>query len=221
MTDHPAFRELSPTTLADVLGRDRVMDMSIRPLWAGTPRVAGPAYPVRCPPADNLMLHAAIYRAAPGAVIVVEAGDTDHAVAGGNVCAVAQQWGVAAFVVDGVVRDLAEARANRFPLFALGVIPIPGAKQEIGVLYGPVRCGRVLVSPGDVVVADEEGIVVVPAARRDAVLAAARERAAKDAAETLERWEATHRARIEQIRARQRLRRLRRAGIGPRPPRRP
>jgi 4-hydroxy-4-methyl-2-oxoglutarate aldolase len=199
MVDSTAFNQLSPTTLADVLTRDRVMDMGIRPLWPEMPRVAGPAYPVRCAPGDNLMLHAAIYRAAPGSIIVVEAGDLEYAVAGGNVCAVAQKRGITAFVVDGVVRDLAEARSNRFPVFARGVCPFPGAKEVIGLLNSPIRCGGVQVSPGDVVVADEEGIVVVPVSRLDAVLKSAQARAAKDAAESLEAWEAAHRARIDAI----------------------
>ncbi len=72
MTDYAAFQRLSPNTLADTLTHDRVMNISIRPLWQGMPRVAGPAYTVRCAPADNLMLHAAIYRAAPGSIIVVQ-----------------------------------------------------------------------------------------------------------------------------------------------------
>ncbi|MBA3947782.1 MAG: RraA family protein [Herpetosiphonaceae bacterium] len=199
MTDFAAFHKLSPTTLADVLTRDRVMDIGIRPLWPEMPRIAGPAYPVRCAPGDNLMLHAAIYRAAPGSIIVVEAGDVDYAVAGGNVCAVAQKRGIAGFVVDGVSRDLAEARENRFPLFARGVSPIPGDKNVLDVLNGLVRCGGVEVAPGDVVVADEEGIVVVPASQLEAVLKGAQARAARDAAETLESWEAAHRARIEAI----------------------
>jgi regulator of RNase E activity RraA len=199
MTDYAAFRELSPTTLADVLTRDRVMDIGIRPLWSGMPRIAGPAYPVRCAPGDNLMLHAAIYRAEPGSIIVVEAGDVDYAVAGGNVCAVAQKRGIGAFVVDGLIRDLAEVRENRFPVFARGVIPIPGGKDVLNVLNGQVRCGGVQVNPGDVVVADEEGIVVVPVSQLDTVLKAAQARADKDAAETLEQWEATHHARIDAI----------------------
>ncbi len=198
MLDSTAFQSLSPTTLADVLSRDRVMDLGVRPLWSNMPRVAGPAYPVRCAPGDNLMLHAAIYRAAPGSIVVVEAGDVDYAVAGGNVCAIAQRRGIAAFVVDGVIRDLAEVRAAGFPVFARGVIPIPGKKEAMGVLDGPVRCGGVDVASGDVVVADEEGIVVVPIAGVDAVLASARARAAKDAAETLDAWEASHRARVEE-----------------------
>jgi regulator of RNase E activity RraA len=199
MTDSNAFSALSPTTLADAMGRDQVMDIGIRPLWQPMPRIAGPACTVRCAPGDNLMLHAAIYRTAPGSVIVVEAGDVDYAVSGGNVCAVAKRRGIAGFVVDGVIRDLAEVREDRFPVFARGVIPIPGGKRELGVLNGTVRCGGVQVAPGDVVVADEEGIVVVPAAQQDTVLETAGARAAKDAAESLEEWEAEHQARIDAI----------------------
>ena len=193
------FQTLSPTSIADVLTRDRVMDIGIRPLWPEMPRVAGPAYTVRCSPGQNLMLHAAIYRAPSGSVIVVEAGDTDYAVAGGNVCAVAQKHGVVALIVDGVIRDMEEIRANRFPVFARGVIPIPGDKSELGALNVPVKCGGVQVAPGDIIVADEEGIVVVPAARADEVLKAAQKRAAKEAAQTLDEWEASHRARVEEI----------------------
>jgi len=77
------FQDISPTTLADILGREQVMDIGVRPLWPGIARVAGPAFTVRCGPGDNLMLHAAIYRAEPGSVLVVGAGDTDYALAGG------------------------------------------------------------------------------------------------------------------------------------------
>ncbi|MFI7316781.1 RraA family protein [Streptomyces venezuelae] len=190
------FKDIPPTTLADLLGREQVMDTGIRPLW-DSPRVAGPAYTVRCEPGDNLMLHAAIYRAEPGSVIVVESGDVDYALAGGNVCAVAQRRGVAAFVVDGVIRDLGEVREAGFPVFSRGVIPIPGTKKKLGALGAPARAGGVLVHPGDIVVADEEGIVVTPAARQEEILAAARAKLAKEAEQSLDAWEADHRARIE------------------------
>ncbi|WP_041625146.1 RraA family protein [Stackebrandtia nassauensis] len=193
------FENVPTTALADVLGRAQVMDTGIRPLWQPVPSVAGPAFTVRCPPGDNLMLHAAIYRAEPGAVIVVESGDLDYALAGGNVCAVAQRRGVAAFVVDGLIRDLAEVRDNGFPVFARGVIPIPGTKKAVAPLNGEVRCGGVTVNGGDIVVADEEGVVVTPFARRDEVVAAAREKLAKEEAQTLDDWEAEHRARIDKI----------------------
>ncbi|MFE0470761.1 RraA family protein [Streptomyces sp. NPDC058947] len=191
-----AFKDVPPTTLADLLGRAQVMDTGIRPLW-NSPRVAGPAYTVRCEPGDNLMLHAAIYRAEPGSVIVVESGDVDYALAGGNVCAVAQRRGVAAFVVDGVIRDLGEVREAGFPVFSRGVIPIPGTKKKVGALGEPARVGGVLIHPGDIVVADEEGIVVTPAARQDEILTAARAKLAKEAEESLDDWEASHRARID------------------------
>jgi 4-hydroxy-4-methyl-2-oxoglutarate aldolase len=199
MTDYTVFQSLSPTTLADVLSREQVMNFGIRPLWADMPRVAGPAYPVRCAPGDNLMLHAAIYRAPPGSIIVIEAGDTDYALVGGNVCAVAQKRGIAAFVTNGVIRDLAEVRAMRFPVFACGVSPIPGAKDKLDLLNERIHCGGVEVSPGDIVVADEEWIVVVPVSRADSVLTSARLKAAKDDAQTLDAWEAAHRARIDEI----------------------
>lgn len=198
--NYAAFEALSPTMLADGgLTRDHVMDIGIRPLWLGMPRVAGPAYPVRCAAGDNLMLHAAIHRAPAGSIIVVEAGDLTYAVAGGNVCAVAQQRGIAAFIVDGVIRDLAEVRDNGFPVFARGVSPIPGGKAILDTLNGVVTCGGVSVAPGDIVVADEEGIVVIPLARHAEILQAAQARAAKDAAETLDEWQAAHRARIDDI----------------------
>src|SRR3954462_13377489 len=139
------FTSIPPTALAAILGREQVMDSGIRPLWSPMPRVAGPAFTVRCPPGDNLMLHAAIHRAEPGSVVVVESGDLDYALAGGNVCAVAQRRGIAAFVADGVIRDLAEVRELGFPVFARGVIPIPGAKKAVAPLGGRVRCGGVRV----------------------------------------------------------------------------
>jgi regulator of RNase E activity RraA len=189
--------KLSPTTLSDVLTFESVMRLGIRPLWPGMPRIAGPAFTVRTAKHDNLMLHAAIYRAEPGDVIVVEAGDDEMAVAGGNVCAVAQRRGVAGFVIDGVIRDLAESRANGFPLFARGVSPIPGAKDGPGEINGTITCGGIAVHPGDVIVADEEGIVVVPRAQAAEVLKKGDAKAAADAAETLDNWERKHRARVE------------------------
>ncbi|MFC9507528.1 RraA family protein [Streptomyces sp. NPDC057002] len=203
MADTDAFTDIPTTTLADLLGRGQVMDIGIRPLWEPVPRVAGPAFTVRCPPGDNLMLHAAIHRAEPGSVVVVESGDLDYALAGGNVCAVAQRRGVTAFVLDGLIRDLPEVREARFPVFARGVIPIPGTKAAARPLGERVTCGGVGVDPGDVVVADEEGVVVVPGARREEVFAAARAKLAKEAAETLDDWESAHRARIDKILAEQ------------------
>ncbi|MER7638009.1 RraA family protein [Streptomyces sp. NPDC126522] len=199
MTDASEFQDVPTTTLADLLGHAQVLDLGIRSLWSPAPRLAGPAFTVRCPPGDNLMLHAAIYRAAPGSVVVVESGDVEYALAGGNVCAVAQRRGIAGFVVDGVIRDVGEVREAGFPVFGRGVVPIPGVKKAVLPLNERVRCGGVAVDPGDVVVADEDGVVVVPGARRAEVLAGARERLAKEAGESLDAWEAAHRARADEL----------------------
>jgi 4-hydroxy-4-methyl-2-oxoglutarate aldolase len=199
VNDYSAFRELSPTTLADCLSRDRIVAATIRPVWAGVPRVAGPAFTVRCGVGDNLMLHAAIYRAPPGSIIVVAAADLDFALAGGNVCAVARRNGIAAFVLDGAVRDVAEIRALGFPVFARAVVPFAGAKKFVSPLNETISCGGVSVAPLDVVVADEEGVVVVPHADQLAVLRAATERAADDAAQSLEVWERKHRKRVAEL----------------------
>jgi 4-hydroxy-4-methyl-2-oxoglutarate aldolase len=198
MNDFAKFAALSPTTYADAgLGREQFMDMGIREMWPRIPRIAGPAYPVSCPPGDNLMLHTAIYRAEPGAVIVVQAGDTRYAMAGGNVCATAQQRGIAGFVIDGVIRDVAEVREAQFPVFARGLSPVPGKKQALGTLNQPITCGGVVVHPGDMVIADEEGIAVVPMAQREEIWALAQQRADKDEASTLADWQANHRTKIE------------------------
>ena len=199
MNDYSKFRDISPTAYADALERKQFMDIGIRPVWMPIPRIAGRAYTVKCHPGDNLMLHAAIYRAEPGAVIVVEAGSLDYAVSGGNVCAIARRRGIAGFVVDGVIRDVAEVREDRFPVFARGIMPKPGVKQTLGTLEETIYCGGVEVNSGDIVVADEEGIAVIPSGDRERVYEVALARTTREATETLEHWETQHHAKIERI----------------------
>lgn len=193
------FHEIPTTILADILGREQVMDAGIHPLWPAIGRTAGPAFTVRCAPGDNLMLHAAIYRAAPGSVLVVEAGAADYAVAGGNVCAVAQRRGISALVVDGAIRDLAEVRASGFVVFARGVVPVAGIKAAAAPLGQPVRCGGVVVRAGDIVVGDDDGVVAIPAGLLEQVLAEARAKLARETDQSLDAWQAEHRARIDAI----------------------
>jgi 4-hydroxy-4-methyl-2-oxoglutarate aldolase len=198
MSDYSKFAAIPPTSYADAgLGREQFMAMGIRALWTPIPRIAGPAYTVSCPPGDNLMLHAAIYRAAPGSIIVVQAGDVDYAMAGGNVCAVAQQRGVTGFIIDGVIRDVAEVREAQFPVYARGVVPVPGKKQHLGTLNQPVICGGVTVNPGDIVVADEEGIAVIPSVQQELLWEAAKLCADKDENQSLAEWKANHQAKVE------------------------
>jgi len=191
------YQALATTAIADFIDLSCVMRYALHPLWPDIGRIAGPAFTVRTARHDNLMLHAAIYRAEPGDVIVVEAGDDAMAVAGGNVCAIAQKRGVAGFVIDGVIRDVGESRAKGFPLFARGRSPIPGGKEGPGEINHTVRCGGVVVHPGDVVIADDEGIVVVPLANAEEVLKKAQAKADNDAKTTLETWEKNHRSKVD------------------------
>lgn len=189
---------VSPTAVAEQVPRSQILSAAIQPLWDGA-RLHGPAYTVRCAPGDNLMLHAAIHRAPAGSVLVVDAGDASHAVAGGNVCAVAHRRGIAGMIIDGAIRDVEEIRDLGFPVFARSVVPKPGLKAVVLPLQQPVTCGGVLVRPGDLVLADEEGIVSVPAERVEAVLQAVTEKAEVENAQTLDEWEREHEAKITSI----------------------
>lgn len=200
MTDFERFTTLSPPDYANFLGRNQIMDFGIKELWSNTPRIAGPAFTVQLTPGDNLMLHAAIHEAPKGSVLVVDVqGDTNFAVAGGNVCMTAQRNGIAALVIDGVIRDVGEIRAARFPVFARGAIPIPGKKNVISPLNQPISCGGVQLQPDDLIVADEEGIVVVPKAMIEETFDKAKQRANQEAQMTLEAWATAHQAKIEAI----------------------
>lgn len=98
-----------------------------------------------------------------------------------------------------MIRDVGEVRAAGFPVFGRGTVPIPGAKKAVLPLNERVRCGGVAVDAGDVVVADEDGVVVVPGARRAEVLAGALARLVQEGDESLDEWEAAHRARVEEL----------------------
>ena len=199
MNNYEKFNALSPTAYADGLPRSQFMHPSIHELWPRIPRIAGPAYTVRCAPGDNLMLHAAIYRAKPGNIIVVEAGSDEVAMSGGNVCAIAQKRNITGFIIDGMIRDITEVRAAQFPVFAKGCIPKPGVKETLGELQVPIHCGGVTVSPGDMIVADEEGIAVIPQSQLEQVWQIAQTRTKKDNSTSLEDWESIHHAKIERL----------------------
>lgn len=192
------FNDVSVCEYADALPREQFMDYAIHSLWTPAPKIFGPAFTVKCQPGDHLMLHAAIYRANPGDVIVVEADD-QFAVAGGNVCAIAQKRGIAGFVVDGVIRDIGEVEAMGFAVYARGVVPKPGAKKCVDPLNQPVQCGGVTVHPGDIIVADQEGIAVIPQASAAEAFQIARQRAEKDGGMTLDEWQAKHHENVEGI----------------------
>ncbi|MBX5467218.1 MAG: RraA family protein [Firmicutes bacterium] len=142
--------------------------------------VAGPAFTVTCSVGDNLALHHALAEAPPGSVLVVQAGQYLAGYWGEVMTVAAQARGIAGLVIDGGLRDVAALRARRFPAFARGVAVFRTVKYDAGVRGEPVVVGGVLVHTGDWVVADLDGVVVLPEAVRDAVFAQAWERARRE-----------------------------------------
>ncbi|MBD1390484.1 RraA family protein [Neiella sp. HB171785] len=192
------FAELATTEYANVLDGRQFLEPSIRPLWSNMPRIAGPAYTVQLAPGDHLMLHAAIYQAPEGSIIVVDGVDCARAVAGGNVCAIAQQRGIHGFIVDGVIRDLVEITDMAFPVYAKGVFPVPGKKQQFFELAQPITCGGVQIATGDIMVADCEGIAAIPKDIATETLQKARAKYQQESAMTLAQWQAQHEMKVQQ-----------------------
>jgi 4-hydroxy-4-methyl-2-oxoglutarate aldolase len=155
------FRYFSPPVLADAMHRSGCM-RDIRNVYSPMKRVVGTALTVKAPTGDSLMLRKALEIAHPGDIIAVDArGDTTRALWGGNRSLLAVSKGVIGLVIDGAVRDVDEARLAGFPIFARGVQPMASASFGPGEVNFPIACGGVVVNPGDIIVADEEGVAVV------------------------------------------------------------
>jgi len=193
------YQHLLATDISDAQGAGFAMDIGIKSLLSPAPAIMGVAYTVRCSNRSNTFMHDAIYSAPKGSIIVVETDNNDYAVAGGNVCAVAQQNGIAGFVIDGVIRDLGELRNLNFPVFARGVFPKPGGKSNDGESQVSINCGGVTVNTGDLIVADEEGIVVIQKNEIEATLISALSKQQKAEAKSLADWRANHEKTIREI----------------------
>lgn len=178
------LRSAPSTVVADALDRTGILDGAIRHL-GGPARMAGRAFTVLTFPADNLTLSQALGAAPAGAVLVVSAGGgagAGYALVGEFVAAEAARRGLAGFVVDGMVRDIDELRSGRVSVFARGTCARGPAKATQGRLGWPVAAGGVAVLTGDVVIADVDGVAVVPAAVAAAVAASVTERLRLEAA---------------------------------------
>lgn len=176
-----ALAEMVTAHLSDNMSRLQGAAAAIRPMHGGGAKLAGPALTVRVPPGDNLMVHKAIDIAAPGDVIVVDAaGMLEQAIIGDIMTSHAAKRGVAGFVIDGAIRDAAELAARPFPVYARGVTHRGPYKNGPGEINVPVSIGGMVVRPGDIIVGDGDGVVAVPQADAQAVLAAAREQKKKE-----------------------------------------
>jgi 4-hydroxy-4-methyl-2-oxoglutarate aldolase len=182
-----ALTELGAATLGE--SGARAMRARVHSVWPGA-RLAAPAFPVRCTPGDNLAIHVAVAEAEPGDALVVDVGDFRELGFWGEVLTTAAKArGLAGLVIDGGVRDTAEIQAHGFPVFS-SMIALRGAgKRKSGSIRAPITCGGVPVEPGDWVVGDGDGVVVVPREAIADVINAGRVRAAKETAMFRALWE--------------------------------
>ena len=177
-----ALAEFGSATVHEALGRIGYAGSRIRPIQHGV-SIAGSAVTVQVAPGDNLMVHAAIEQAQPGDVIVVvPTTDSAFGFIGELMGTQMQVRGVRAYVTSGGVRDTGELRSMGFPVWTAHVSAQGTVKDTAGSVNVPVVLDGVLVRPGDVIVADDDGVTVVPRRRATEALEASRARAAKESA---------------------------------------
>ncbi|GGD35406.1 4-carboxy-4-hydroxy-2-oxoadipate aldolase [Malaciobacter pacificus] len=195
--DYDKFADFSPCDYAGPLKRESFMDCGIKELWQGIPRISGPAFTVEMVGGENLSLHRAIYEAPVGSIIVAQSNTMDYAVIGGNVSLIAKKRGIKGFVIDGLVRDIGEIRENQVAIFGRGVIPMPGGKKNAVPVNIPITAGGISVNPGDIIVADEEGVAVIPKEKAEDIYAQTKANVQKEKEMSFEQWAANHKDKID------------------------
>jgi 4-hydroxy-4-methyl-2-oxoglutarate aldolase len=170
--------QVSVSDLHEALGGARAhsqtMSHRMRPLLAGV-RIAGPAVTACCPPGDNLMMHRALFLSEPGDVLVVQCPESG-AQWGDMAAFYAKQKGLGGIVVDGYIRDTDDLLELRSPVWATKIGASTPAKAGHGIVNAPIVCDGVRVEPGDLVVADGDGVVVIPRKEAAAVVDTALQR---------------------------------------------
>src|SRR5690625_1883957 len=151
-------------SISDAYRKRQTLPMDIKPVWNVKKRIAGPAITVNATPGDEILALKAIEIAKPGDVIVVAFNSKSfNSFWGGVMSTMAKVRGVAALITDGMIRDLSDCREIEFPIWATGITPIaPNMDVPPGDLNLPITIGEAIIEPGDLVVADEDGVVVVP-----------------------------------------------------------
>ena len=177
-----ALGKMVTAHLSDNMNRRVAGGSALQPMHRGG-KLCGPALTVKVAPGDNLMVHKAIDIAAPGDVIVVDAGGVvTQAIIGDIMTSLAEKRGVAGFVIYGAIRDSAEIGARRFPVYACGVTHRGPYKNGPGEINLPIALDGMVVQPGDIIVGDEDGVVAVPLAHAEQMLALAKAQLAKESA---------------------------------------
>ena len=195
------FADLNTADLSDAMNRSGTMDRAIAPVFRPVKRVVGPAVTVSAPTGAFNIVKIGMEQTRAGDVLVINArGALNGALVGGNVCRGLVHRGLAGLIADGAVRDAGEIQRDGLATFARGVTTVMGPIDGPGEVNVPIACGGVVVHPGDIVIADDDGIVVVRPDEAEEILAATAKLEASHAAvqPVLLRGEVTNIAKIEQ-----------------------
>lgn len=154
------FAGIPVANIADMMNRMFCLDAKIRPV--NTTPLLGPAFTVKSRPGDNLLLHKALDLAQAGDILVVDAqGDMSNSIIGELMVLWAKKRDLGGFVIDGAIRDVGTLKQMDIPIYAAGITPAGPYKDGPGEINVPVSCGGVVINPGDILVGDEDGVVVI------------------------------------------------------------
>lgn len=191
------FRKFATPTICECMGGSGnvrlYMTSAIKPIFKGV-KIVGPAITCLCHIGDNLMLHKALQLAQAGDILVVTHGGYTEAAPWGEIMsAAAKKKGVEGLVIDGMVRDTPILPKIGLPIFAKGAAMAGTVKSAAGLVNRPIQCGEVCVNPGDIIVGDDDGVVVVPMEKAREVMekSKAREKKEEESLKRIEKGEIT------------------------------
>jgi 4-hydroxy-4-methyl-2-oxoglutarate aldolase len=174
------FSEQASATVHEAMGMRGAMHSSIRPVYSGI-RLCGSAITVKSQAGDNLMLQKALYMAKPGDVLVADMGQFTEGGSWGEIMTTqAKVGGVAGFVTNGSVRDTLQIKEMGFPVFSKAISIKGTVKETLGLVNHPISCAGVVVNPGDIILGDDDGVVVIPLQEAEEILQKSKERVAKE-----------------------------------------